>query len=349
MPPASLAILDALPSYLGGKRSLAPRIFAAIEQAGYRPARGHVLLDPFMGGGSVSLLGKALGYRVLANDVAERSEAIGLALIANDREHLSREDVAAAMLHEASSERFRPSPKRLPFSDVTRDLLVGMTDYAETFDSPAKRALMRTLVMKAAVRIAMWGQLKSEGNKRIREGRYDRLTPGQATWVKVSSRPRKQVLNEYRLLDKGIFGNGQRNEMHRGDVLDFLSRTPGDVAYLDPPYPGTVAYEDEYVGVDELLAGHAIEKVKSRFSLRDGWQFLADVFDAAEHIPTLVLSLGNEDVSLEQLTDLLRERGRDVEATSLRYVHLRSQSSVEKQERNEEFLLVARAPVRVPA
>jgi D12 class N6 adenine-specific DNA methyltransferase len=345
--PSSLSrYFDALPSVLGGKRSLAPLLFGEIARAGYPPARGHVLLDPFMGAGSISIIGKALGYEVHANDVAERSEAVGRALIENDRVHLTRDEVAAAMLADPG-DRFRPGPKRLPFQHDARELLVAMTAEAERYASPAKRALMRTLVVKAAVRIAMWGQLKSEGNRRIAERRYDRLTAGQATWVKTATRPRKQVLNELRLLDRGVFANGHRNTMSRGDVIDFLERTDGDVAYLDPPYPGTVAYEDEYVGIDELLLGREVTPDRSRFSARDGWRFLGDVFDAAERVPCWVLSLGNEEVTAEEVAELMRQRGREVEGRQVRYAHLLSQASDEKLARNEELILVAqRAAVR---
>lgn len=318
-------------------------IFRGIAAAGYAPARGHVLVDGFMGGGSVSLLGKALGYRVIANDVAPRSEATGLALIANSSVHLTFEDVAAA-LDAGPGDRYRPSAKRLPFTDDVRDAVLSLAAYADTFESPAKRALMRTLAVKATVRVAMWGQLKAEGNRRIAERRYDRLTAGQATWLKTATRPRRQILNELRLLDRGVFSNGLRNEMHLGDVLAFLSSVQGDVAYLDPPYPGTVAYEDEYVGIDELLLGREIDVQKSRFSARDGWQFLGDVFDAAAHIPCWVLSLGNESVGIDELTELMRSRGREVAATSVKYAHLLSQSSAQKLEENEEYLLVARKP-----
>jgi hypothetical protein len=168
--------------------------------------------------------------------------------------HLSREEVAQAMLADPG-DRYVPNPRRLPFQADARRLLVAMTAEAERYESPAKRALMRTLVVKSTVRIAMWGQLKSEGNRRIAERRYDRLTAGQATWLKTATRPRRQILNEHRLLERGIFANGEENRMARGDVLDFLAGAEGDVAYLDPPYPGTVTYEDEYLGIDELLAG----------------------------------------------------------------------------------------------
>jgi len=72
--------LKALPPYFGGKRRLLGRIFKHIP----KPSEAPVLVDAFMGGGSVALFGKARGYRVIANDIALRSHIVGKALIEND-------------------------------------------------------------------------------------------------------------------------------------------------------------------------------------------------------------------------------------------------------------------------
>ena len=75
-----------VPAYLGGKRRLCPVIFGMLAQ--YLPRNdwpGAVLLDPFSGGGAVSLYAKAFGFGVFASDVAERAALIGRALIANSR------------------------------------------------------------------------------------------------------------------------------------------------------------------------------------------------------------------------------------------------------------------------
>ncbi|KPJ51533.1 MAG: hypothetical protein AMJ38_00200 [Dehalococcoidia bacterium DG_22] len=88
----------ALPAYLGGKRRLCGVIFALLAQVVERERwRGMTFIDPFMGGGSMSLYGKACGFRVLCNDVALRSAAIGRALIANSAVRLTQVDVAAVL------------------------------------------------------------------------------------------------------------------------------------------------------------------------------------------------------------------------------------------------------------
>ena len=53
--------LQALPPYLGGKRKLMGRIFKHLPG----PTEAPVFIDAFLGGGSVSLMAKARGYRVI--------------------------------------------------------------------------------------------------------------------------------------------------------------------------------------------------------------------------------------------------------------------------------------------
>lgn len=74
-------VFNALPAFLGGKRRLAPLIFALLARRMPRSSwRGMTFVDPFLGGGSVSLLAKAYGFRVICNDLALRSAAIGRVL-----------------------------------------------------------------------------------------------------------------------------------------------------------------------------------------------------------------------------------------------------------------------------
>src|ERR687898_542334 len=84
----------ALPAYLGGKRRLTPLIFAALNEVVPREEwSGAIFLDPFLGGGSVSLHAKAVGFEVHCNDVAFRSALIGHALIENSVVHLTSADL----------------------------------------------------------------------------------------------------------------------------------------------------------------------------------------------------------------------------------------------------------------
>ena len=89
-----LSMWSALPSYMGGKRRLCPLIFREIDRIVPRRRWPELtLLDAFLGGGSVSLYGKAQGLKVVSTDIAERAIVIGRALIENSRVRLLREDV----------------------------------------------------------------------------------------------------------------------------------------------------------------------------------------------------------------------------------------------------------------
>jgi hypothetical protein len=69
-----LKMFDALLPYFGGKRKLCPVIFKRISK--YIPRdtwQGKVFVDAFLGSGAVSLFAKAQGFRVICNDIAERS------------------------------------------------------------------------------------------------------------------------------------------------------------------------------------------------------------------------------------------------------------------------------------
>jgi hypothetical protein len=85
----------ALPAYFGGKRRLAPIVFALLQEViPSQQWRGKRLLDPFLGGGSISLQAKAQGFQVCCNDLALRSAVVGRAFIANDFVKLTPADLA---------------------------------------------------------------------------------------------------------------------------------------------------------------------------------------------------------------------------------------------------------------
>ena len=98
----------ALPAYFGGKRRLCPLIFALIAEVLPRTEWARAaLLDPFCGGGAVSLHAKAQGFEVVASDLSERSTVVARALIANSSTRLARNDIL---------DLFRPATGDCPLS-----------------------------------------------------------------------------------------------------------------------------------------------------------------------------------------------------------------------------------------
>src|SRR5690606_28699269 len=76
------------PQYLGAKHTHLPWI------RNYIPDNVNTVLDAFAGSQSVAFLFKQLGLKTITNDFLNFNHQIGLALIQNDMERLTREDVS---------------------------------------------------------------------------------------------------------------------------------------------------------------------------------------------------------------------------------------------------------------
>jgi len=331
----------ALPAYLGGKRKLATLIFALLTR--HLPSsdwRDLTFVDPFLGGGSMSLLAKAYGFEVHCNDVAYRSALVGHALIANSSVTLTDADVALLFREpdgdypRTAEETFSPSV----FSAEHARFLDQGLHWARSRHFPgAKRHLMELLLVRWALRCQPMSQLRGTDARAAAEGDFDRVSPRRVGHYVGSLRllqPRA-VTAMARQLSGAVFpGRGFVSQI---DAVDFLSHTEGDVVYFDPPYPGTTTYEKEYRALDILLEGR--ELAPSRFSDEAG--ALEELFQAASHIPVWLVSLNNTVLTLDELMDMIRGHRQEVRSVQVPYSHLGSIASEEKNAENREYIVLA--------
>lgn len=342
----AMRMWDALPPYFGGKRKLVGAIFKLVPPAGQAPR----LLDCFLGGGAVSLYAKARGYQVACNDLAERSHIIGRALIENTRVRLTETDVLrlyrAATAGAAGFATAHFSPQ--VFLSHQAAAIDGMTEELASWPEGPKRDLGRLLLVKFIFAVRPYSKFSSPGafNLPMEERRIEYIK--QRTYhqsIKTALKPTIDLLRaQAEAINAGILDNGQVNTATRGDVMDFLARTAGDVAYFDPPYAETLAYEEEYHVLDQVLAGRTFQADKSGFSTDEWRQFMAAMFAAARHIPLWVLSFGSAGgkVPLTELVELMA-RHRRVTAYRLKYQHVAAVASEEHRKKNEEYIVVGRA------
>ncbi len=328
-----------LPAYLGGKRRLTPLIFALLSQAVPRARwRDLTFVDPFLGGGSVSLFAKAQGFSVVCNDLALRSAAIGRALISNSSVKLIAADVIALLRKleqdypHTAEVRYSPSV----FPRAHAQLLDRVLRNLKAFDEP-RRSLAVLLVVKWALRVQPMSMLRGTDARAAHEGDLDR----------VLQRRFGHYLNAGSLLqpsawhalahdaNTGVFPG--RGDAFQQDVFAFLAHAKGDVLYLDPPYAGTSSYEREYAVLDDLLEGTTRET--SGFSRSA--DLLRDLFAAGAHIPVWLVSLNNATLAVAEIEDLIRRSRRNLRTVEIPYQHLGSIASEKKNAENREFLILA--------
>jgi len=334
--------MAALPPYAGGKRRLLGTIFKHLPS----PAEAPTFVDAFLGGGSVSLMAKARGYRVLCNDVAERALIVGMALIENDRVRIDEADTLRLFVPRAEAgtfivDRFAPSVLTTKHAAFLDNALAVARSASEP-----KRWLLLLLLLKYVLRCRPMGNFGARTIVRqLEEGAWESMNPHyvrDALARTIDGHPKALVENIRKQVNRGIFSNGHRNRAHRMDAFEFIQKVEGDVLYLDPPYAGTSAYETGLRPLDEILVGHPIEPERSRFSRRDGIQALGELLDLATAFPVWVLSYGNAEATLDDVVRLVQKFRPVQHAEAIRFVHCTGLAGKEHRERNRELLIVAR-------
>ncbi len=339
-----LAMWRALPPFVGGKRRLCPLLFREIDRVVPRRLWPNLTLaDGFMGAGSVSLYAKALGFRVIACDIAERSIVVGKALVENSRTRLTREDILRlAAPTDGPPGRVEQTYAPKAFTRAQARLLDRALAMAAEARDEAKAALLRLLAIRVALLAHPMSQIQGGNMERLAEGQFDAITqsclPGYVDGLRLTRPDRLWQLAQK--INGGVFGG--QGEVLKADIVKVLPEIQADVLYADPPYPGTTSYEREYKVLDQILEGSA--RTVSPFSRKAGASMLDQVFERARHIPVWVLSLGNAIVTLEDLEAKMREHGREVRSTAIRYAHKASVASDEARRTNRELVVVGWDP-----
>jgi len=335
--------LKSLPAYLGGKRKLLGHIFKHLPG----PAEAPVFVDAFLGGGSVSLMAKAKGYRVICNDIALRSHVVGEALIENGKVELTREDLTRLFMPGDSNGDFIAgnfSPDVLPRRHA-EFLDKAMTVVNRT--AGTKHWLLLLLLIKFILRLRPMGNFGAKTIiHQIEQRDWEAMNPNYVKDIinrKIYGHPKQILERLQRQINRGIFDNGKENIAYQKDVFELLEEIDeGDVLYLDPPYAGTSSYEAALNPLDSMLAGQIIKPEPSVFSRNNALEFLERLFEASRRIPIWVISYGNARIDLNQLTGMINEFKQEVIAEEFKYTHLTGLSGEEHREKNREYLICAR-------
>ncbi len=334
---------EALPPYFGGKRRLCPRIFREIARVHPRETWPALrLVDPFLGGGSVSLYAKAQGFGVLCGDLAERSVIIGKALIENYGLRLTQEDLLRLFV-AADDNRHLIEKRYVPdcFALSAARFLDNAFAVVAQFEDEMKRSLLHLLLIKYIYWMRPHSKFSSPGafNRPFAEERWDDI---KATYKHAIAANATHPLPAVRALaqdiNRAIARGAQACRVMKGDALETIrAGEEAEVLYLDPPYSGTLSYEEEYRILDEIL-GERHET--SAFSERDGLNHLVSLLEQCGAYPLWVISYGNAVADLEAVRSAV-ERFRPTRAVEIAYSHMNAVATQAKREANREFIILA--------
>jgi 16S rRNA G966 N2-methylase RsmD len=340
-----LAMWDSLPPFNGGKRKLAGLIFGAIDRVVPRASWPSLtFVDGFLGGGAISLYAKAQGFgRVIGVDIARRSVVVGEALIANRRVRLTQDDVTRILAPRTDS----PGP-------VERDLVPDAftSSQARAIDNalalasevgePAKAALLQLLAVRIALAAHPFSYARRGTIGKMTSGEYESITPSAlpqyVRGLRLATFPQLWELAER--INHGVFEG--RGEVRQGDALELLPSIEADIFYADPPYAATRGYEAHYKVLDQILGEET--RPMSPFTVQGGARMIDTLLERAKHIPIVVLSFGNETVSLQELEQKFVQHGRATRAIEIPYARLAALSKGEKSGRDRELLVVGWDP-----
>lgn len=203
---------------MGSKQSILPEIWEALQDLRY-----NTVLDGFSGSGCVGYMFKAKGKAVISNDYLKYAYTIADALIANNDEILSPEDV---------EELLAPNPKRsdfiqrtfqgLYFSDEDNAFLDNTLANVNQLKSHFKRSLALAALSRACIKRRPRGIFTYVGD-RYDDGRRDLQLSLKSHFVEA-----------VQLLNSAVFDNGQTNVALNDDI--FSLEVEADLCYFDPPY-----------------------------------------------------------------------------------------------------------------
>lgn len=334
--------LSAYPSrFFGFKGKLLRHILPLI------PDGTSTFLDPMGGSGVVGWAFKQAGVRIILNDILRSAHLRHRALVANNTEHLTDEDLEVMGTAHAApvgpfGDRYLPT-----FGQANARYMDGLVLNIPRLSTPAKRDLATILPIIAA----------AEG---LHYNAYHLSPSGSLTGQHLAHVDLQESVETFARtrLPRIIVDNGKANEAHWGDALALIPRTKADVMYLDPPYAGesgnyeaTCAVLDDWV---RCLQGDSAD-------IRNSYDAKADlppytpfyrrtsaivgfmaVFERAEHIPLIIVSYNTTSaVSPAELVAVARSFGR--KTNTQRIPHPRPTTTKGMNTSTEEVLITCEA------
>lgn len=234
--------------YQGSKLKLVNWIWDHIKGLPFDTA-----LDAFGGTGCVSHLLKGKGVQVTYNDLLRFNYLIGVALIENDRVHLSDEDVDWILTEHDTityptfiADTFHD----IYYTDEENRWLDRVSTNIQRLENFYKQALAYFALFQACI-IKRPYNLFHRKNLYLRTADVERSFGNKTTWDTPFNTWFRHFVCE---ANEAVFENGHSNFAINRDAFK-IDPTPYDLVYIDPPYVSAKGSGIEYLSFYHFLEG----------------------------------------------------------------------------------------------
>lgn len=313
------------PQYLGSKY----KHLDWIHQ--YIPKGIKTVADGFAGSQSVSYLFKQLGYTVYTNDFMEYSNQIGKALIENNNQILSNDDIK--LLLEDSTDSYYNLIQLLYtnifFTELDARFLDSFRNNVNKLDG-YKQNLAMAIILRAMTRKVPLGHFAH--NKTIEySNNIERIKRNKSLIVPIKD-IFLSLVDEY---NNAVFDNKRNNKSYCVNIFDFIKTIDdADLIYFDPPYCNSHADYQSFYHVLETYTNywHNNEKIYKNSTKRyypkkySGFDTKKDIilsfkkmFNLADKIPYWIISYNDRSYPTKEILLELTKQYRNVTIQTKKY------------------------------
>jgi DNA adenine methylase len=311
---------DLFPStrYMGSKNNLIQNIADVVA-----PLKINSVLDAFSGSGVVSYQFKKMGYQVFSNDFLKYSSTVTKALVENQKETLTSEDIEQLLEKNKHSKKFiQTCFKGLYFEDADNVFLDNTLANIQNIKSENKRSIALASLSRACLKRRPRGIFTYVGF-RYDDGRKD-----------LSYSLKEHFLFSVSDFNKAVFNNGKDNKVFNKSILD-LNEVQPDLVYLDPPYFSKHS-DNDYVRRYHFIEGlcrnwqgleiqedtltKKFKKFESPFNTKEGTYSAFDwIFKKYKKSKLLVSYSSNSLPTKEEMVEMLYRYKTNVEVIEIDY------------------------------
>ncbi len=323
-------------NFIGNKEKIAQWII------NHFPENAESVFDAFSGGGSVSYQSKQKGLQVISNDILKVNHLISKSLIENCKDTLSYADIELifsgmpleGFMYKNYSEVFF-FPEECKELDLYRQNIKKLT-------SDYKQSLALILIRRAMIRKMPYSRFNINWDKivQLRDEKYsyEKYKRKRAYHNKSF---KFHFLENYYEYNRAIFDNKKENIALNADVFDILDTVKADIAYLDPPYTGTMNnYFGFYGMLDEYIAEEKLTAFENNFvDKKTSLELFDKLFSKLGNFKYWFLSYNNSSYpTKEQLICLLEKYSKNIQVVE--QPHTYKITGKDNKNNNTEYLFI---------